>query len=101
MTTTTDTELDRQAGKFIFDFVVDRHTCQIGLLPCTYCEAKAQLKQIIARERQNALEDVGAIGADYSDSQDTEYRDAVEGYIISQRRTLQAQADKEEHEQSK
>jgi hypothetical protein len=36
------TELD----EIIETFVTDQHTCEIGLLPCTYCDAKTALTQI-------------------------------------------------------
>jgi hypothetical protein len=39
---------------FIETYVVDRHTCEMGLLPCTYCEAK----QAITTHIQALLDDI-------------------------------------------
>jgi hypothetical protein len=50
------TELD----EIIETFVTDQHTCEIGLLPCTYCDAKTALTQLLQAEIRKARND-GAI----------------------------------------
>lgn len=48
------------------------------------------LKQQDIKSRIDELDNIGAIGADFSATEDSEYRDAVESYIIEQRKSLRS-----------